>query len=104
MAGRKGSSPGRCQGCNHSERVRIERFLVAGASINGTARKFDVDYHALRRHWTNHVSAEARAGYVVGAEEFVADEALGLISAQRMKSRAPLQQIRSYTERLSRKF
>jgi len=34
---------------------------------NGIARKFDVDYHALRRHWTNHVSAEARAGYVVGA-------------------------------------
>ena len=31
MAGRKGSLTGRCQGCNHPERVRIERFLAAGA-------------------------------------------------------------------------
>src|SRR5580704_1739209 len=81
MARRKGTPTGRCQGCNHPERVRIERFLAAGASIKGAARKFDIDYHALRRHWTNHVSAEARASYVAGAgatkdqlEEFVADD------------------------------
>ena len=66
MAGRKGSPTGRCQGCNHPERVRIERFLAAGASIKGAARKFDIDYHALRRHWVNHVSAEARATYIAG--------------------------------------
>src|SRR5215472_16081099 len=91
MGGRKRSSPGRCQGCNHPERLRIERFLAAGASIKGAARKFDIDYHALRRHWTNHVSAEARASYVAGAgatkdqlEEFVADEALGLIDHYRI--------------------
>ena len=86
MAGRKGSRTGRCQGCNHSERVRIERLLAAGASIKGAARKFAIDYHALHRHWRNHVSAEARATYVAGAgatkdqlEEIVADESLGLI-------------------------
>src|SRR5215471_6993490 len=91
MARRKGSPTGRCQGCNHSERVRIERFLAAGASIKGAARKFDIDYHALRRHWTNHVSAEVRASYVTGAgatkdqlEKFVADEALGLIDHYRI--------------------
>jgi hypothetical protein len=89
MAGRKGSRTGRCQGCNHPERVRIEHFLAAGASIKGAARKFDIDYHALRRHWTNHVSAEARASYVAGAtkdqlEEFVADESLGLIDHYRI--------------------
>jgi transposase-like protein len=61
MARRKGAPTGRCQGCNHPERVRIERFLAAGASIKGAARKFDIDYHALRRHWRNHVSAEARS-------------------------------------------
>jgi hypothetical protein len=33
MAGQKRSSTGRCRGCNHPERVRIERFLAAGASI-----------------------------------------------------------------------
>src|ERR1700745_311631 len=91
MAGRKGSPTGRCQGCNHPERVRIERFLAAGSSIKGAARKFTIDYHALRRHWTNHVSAEARASYVAGAgatkdqlEEFVADESLGLIDPYRI--------------------
>src|SRR5215813_10108379 len=91
MARRKGAPTGRCQGCNHSERVRIERFLAAGASIKGAARKFDIDYHALRRHWTNHVSAEARASYVTGAgatkdqlEEFVADESLALIDHYRI--------------------
>src|SRR5215467_5456556 len=91
MATRKGSQTGRCQGCNHSERVRIERFLAAGASIKGAARKFDIDYHALRRHWTNHVSAEVRASYVTGAggskdqlEEIVADESLALIDHYRI--------------------
>ena len=80
MARQKGSLTGRCRGCNHPERVRIERFLAAGASITGAARKFDIDYHALRRHWRNHVSAEARATYVAGnaamkdqLEEIVAD-------------------------------
>jgi hypothetical protein len=48
--------------------VRIERLLAAGASIQGAARKFAIDYHALRRHWRNHVSAEARAAY---RDEFV---------------------------------
>lgn len=91
MAGRKGAPTGRCQGCNHPERVRIERFLAAGASITGAARKFDIDYHALRRHWTNHVSADARAIYVAGAgatkdqlEEIAADESLGLIDHYRI--------------------
>src|SRR5215471_17570904 len=91
MAGQKGAPTGRCQGCNHSERVRIEHFLAAGASIKAAARKFGIDYHALRRHWTNHVSAEARASYVAGAgatkdqlEEFVADESLGLIDHYRI--------------------
>src|SRR5215510_7921523 len=43
MARQKGALSGRCQGCNHSERVRIERFLAAGASIKGAARKFSID-------------------------------------------------------------
>src|SRR5689334_24500696 len=91
MARQKGSLTGRCQGCNHPERVRIERFLAAGSSIKGAARKFTIDYHALRRHWTNHLSAEARASYVAGAgatkgklEEFVTDESLGLIDHYRI--------------------
>ena len=91
MARQKGAPTGRCQGCNHPERVRIGRFLAAGASIKGAARKFAINYHALRRHWRNHVSAEARATYVAGAgaskdqlEEIVADEALGLLDHYRI--------------------
>ena len=91
MAGRKGSLTGRCQGCNHPERVRIERFLATGAAIKGAARKFAIDYHALRRHWRNHVSAEARATYIAGPAaakdqlgEIVADELLGLIDHYRI--------------------
>src|SRR5215475_2516003 len=33
MARPKSSRTGRCQGCNHAERHRIERLLAAGASI-----------------------------------------------------------------------
>jgi hypothetical protein len=71
--------------------VRIERLLAAGASIKAAARKFAIDYHALRRHWRNHVSAEARAAYLAGAgaakdqlEEIVADESLALIDHYRI--------------------
>src|SRR5262245_41233292 len=91
MARPKGSRTGRCRGCNHVERVRIERFLAAGASIKGAARKFAIDYPSLRRHWRNHVSSEARVAYIAGAgatkdqlEEIVADESLGLIDHYRI--------------------
>jgi hypothetical protein len=91
MARQKGSRTGHCQGCNHVERARIERLLAAGASIKGTARKFDIDYHALRRHWINHVSPEARAAYIAGAgatkdqlEAIVADESLALVDHYRI--------------------
>jgi len=42
-------------GCNHLERVRVERLLAAGTSIKAAARKFQIDHHALRLHWINHV-------------------------------------------------
>ena len=91
MARQKGSRTGRCQGCKHLERVRIERLLAAGASMKGTARKFAIDYHALRRHWVNHVSTEARAAYIAGAgatkdqlEAIVADESLAIIDHYRI--------------------
>ena len=105
MARQKGSRTGRCQGCNHLERVRIERLLSAGASIKGTARKFEIDYHALRRHWINHVSSQARATYITGAgvakdqlEKVVADESLALIDHYRIVRRALYKGISSASE------
>ena len=66
------------------------RVAFALGGIKGAARKFAIDYHALRRHWINHVSAEARAAYIAGAgatkdqlEEVVADESLALIDHYR---------------------
>ena len=71
--------------------MRIERLLAAGASIKGAAQKFAIDYHALPRHWINHVSADARAAYIAGAgvakdqlEEVVADESLALTDHYRI--------------------
>ena len=91
MGRQRSSLTGRCQGCNHRERARIERLLAAGASIKGTARKFEINHHALRRHWINHVSPEARATYIAGTgaskdqlEEIVADESLALIDHYRI--------------------
>ena len=91
MARQKGSRTGRCRGCNHLERARIERLLAAGASIKGTARKFNIDYHSLRRHWIDHVSPEVRASYVAGTgaskdqlEELVADESIALVDHYRI--------------------
>jgi len=86
MAARKGSRTGRCQGCAHRERARIERALAAGASLRATARRFRVPYHSLRRHWLAHVDAEARAAYIAGAgivkeelEQLVADTDLSIL-------------------------
>ena len=94
----KGLANRAMSGLQSRERLRIERFLAAGASIKGAARKFAIDYHALRRHWRNHVSAEARAAYIAGAgatknqlEEIVADESLGLIDHLPDCSRSTLQ-------------
>src|SRR5215469_13892682 len=105
MARPKGSRTGRCQGSNHLERVRIERLPAAGASIKAAARKFAIDYHALRRHWRTHVSAETRATYVAGAgpakdrlEEVVADESLALIDHYRIVRGAVYQGLSTASE------
>jgi hypothetical protein len=82
----KGSRTGKCLGCAHPERQRIERALAAGASLRATAKKFEVPYHALRRHWLGHVSADQRAAYIAGAgivkeelEQLVADTDLSIL-------------------------
>ena len=42
MARQPASRTGYCQGCNHPERVRIERLLAAGASIKVPSRMLEV--------------------------------------------------------------
>src|SRR5256885_17151505 len=94
-----------CGGWKRSDPMWIERLLAAGGSVKGAARKFAIDYHALHRHWRNHVSAEARATYVAGAgatkdqlEEIVADESSGLIDHYRIVRAALYQGFRAAAE------
>jgi len=89
--------------------MRIERLLAAGASIKGTARKFEIDYHALRRHWINHVSVEERAAYIAGAgaikdrlETVVADESLALIDHYRIVRGGLYKSFAAATEAIAR--
>jgi hypothetical protein len=47
-----------------------ENFIVdAAASLEGLAAKFGVDRDAIWRHWHDHVSAEMKAGYLIGPAE-----------------------------------
>jgi hypothetical protein len=87
MARQKGSRSGRCQGCNYLERVRIERLLAAGASIKAAARKFAIDYRALRQHWRNHVSAAGGRGYPHNRDAlFVLDTGLNTLWSANWRS------------------
>jgi hypothetical protein len=57
---------GRCAVCCLIERQRAELLLAGGASIQSVARKHKVNYHALRRHWMNHVPDERKRRLVLG--------------------------------------
>jgi hypothetical protein len=58
--------PRKCQVCRHEHRWRIELLRAAGASLDSLAAKFKVERDAIWRHWTNHVSDEAKASYLIG--------------------------------------
>jgi hypothetical protein len=56
----------RCQVCRHDDRWRIELLRAGGASLDSLAAKFNVNRDALWRHWTRHVTDEAKASYLCG--------------------------------------
>jgi hypothetical protein len=56
----------RCQVCKHQDRWRIELLRAGGASFDRLAKKFSVDRDAIWRHWQRHVTAEAKATYLIG--------------------------------------
>jgi hypothetical protein len=58
--------PRKCQVCHHEDRWRIELLRAAGASLDSLAKKFGIEKVAIWRHWQNHVSAEAKASYLIG--------------------------------------
>jgi hypothetical protein len=59
----------RCQVCRHDERWRIELLRAGGASLDSLAAKFGVDRDSIWRHWHDHVTDEAKAGYLCGPAE-----------------------------------
>lgn len=63
--GRRGR---RCSICQHPERARIEMLRAGGASLDSLAKKFKIDRTALHRHWHDHVTPEAKAGYLAGTD------------------------------------
>jgi hypothetical protein len=58
--------PKRCRVCRHEERWRIELLRAGGASFDSLAKKFNLDLHAIRRHWLGHVTDEAKASFLIG--------------------------------------
>jgi hypothetical protein len=58
-----------CKVCKHQDRWRIELLRAGGASLDSLAAKFNLDRDAIWRHWTKHVSDEAKATYLCGPAE-----------------------------------
>jgi hypothetical protein len=67
--GKKGP---RCQICDHRERWRLELLRAGGASLDSLAERFSVSRDAIHRHWTKHVTADAKAGYLAGPSQMEA--------------------------------
>jgi hypothetical protein len=59
----------RCQVCRHDERWRIELLRAGGASLEALATKFGLHKDAIHRHWRDHVTDQAKAGYLCGPAE-----------------------------------
>jgi hypothetical protein len=60
---------GTCAICRHPDRWRLELLRAGGAGIDALAAKFGVTRDCVHRHWRLHVSAEAKAGYLIGPAE-----------------------------------
>jgi hypothetical protein len=59
----------RCQVCRHDERWRIELLRAGGASLEALGTKFGLHKDAIFRHWRDHVTDQAKAGYLCGPAE-----------------------------------
>lgn len=55
-----------CQCCHSTERKRAEKALANGATLRAVARKFNLSEDSLQRHWSRHVTDDAKARYIVG--------------------------------------
>ncbi|MCK1311607.1 MULTISPECIES: hypothetical protein [unclassified Bradyrhizobium] len=73
-----------CSVCSHPEKWRIELLRAGGASLDSLAEKFKpLSRDAIHRHWTRHVTDDAKAGYLAGPSQM---EALGAKAASEGES------------------
>src|SRR3954452_3847454 len=68
----------RCRVCDNTERKRAEKALANGATLRAVAIKFNLSEDSLQRHWSRHVTDDAKARYIIGP---VADKKERLLSA-----------------------
>ncbi|UFW82852.1 hypothetical protein BjapCC829_22955 [Bradyrhizobium barranii] len=50
----------------------MELLRAGGASLDSLAEKFSVSRDAIHRHWTKHVTPDAKAGYLAGPSQMEA--------------------------------
>jgi len=50
----------------------MELLRAGGASLDSLAEKFGVSRDAIHRHWTRHVTADAKASYLAGPSQMEA--------------------------------
>jgi transposase-like protein len=94
-------SPGaRCTICNHSQRVEIDKALVAGATYREIAQRFGVSRDALYRHRKNGHIAEQIAKAAKKKEIQQAKEVQAVILAQEAQEVADAQTILDEVSRL----
>jgi hypothetical protein len=60
---------GRCAACRHPEKWRLELLKASGCSLDSLAAKFGLSRDTIHLHWHKHVSAEAKASYLIGPSE-----------------------------------
>ena len=63
---RKSVPTGRCTVCRHPQRGRIDYLAATGQAITPLAEQFEVNHHALRRHFANHVTADFKHAAQIG--------------------------------------
>jgi hypothetical protein len=53
-----------CSICEHENRTLIEAAKCAGASLDTISARYGASRDAIHRHWSNHVSEDAKAQYL----------------------------------------
>ncbi|MES1192658.1 MAG: hypothetical protein ABUS47_16475 [Steroidobacter sp.] len=93
------ASRGSCKTCAHADRARIELMLANGVNAAQVSRQFNISHYSVWRHWTKHVSDDAKASLVVVGKS---DAKIDLDALKRIESESLLQNLITERARLQR--